>query len=306
MFSKFSSMSSIFPDEEEFKIKNRSFKLPEGLSIKDFQPLNLSEKYIPNILLFLGLIHNITEFKRAVIKEVNPYAHINSVILSNFLFTLGNDSKKLLVALEKEKWIEVVHSYTVGKKSKGYRVGPKFKRKKWTALNWKNNLEDFLPSILIKSHIGRRKELFYSLWDRASIYFTTWQAMPDGDLKDMCRQTAMLGAKVRVDWSTNIEEVIYNCAVDHMAELVATNKLSPNWTLEDQIDNYKHTMSLFDGENFHTSAHDSLRFEKGTNRLFSNIVLCFCVIELIPMTSAIFIPWIMYRMKSMKNPFPVP
>jgi hypothetical protein len=263
---------SVLPEGSEFLPKTKIFMIPESLTIEDFESLNLAEKFIPNILLFLSLVHNITTFKRIVIREENPYAEINSLIISKFLFTLGPHSKVLLSSLESQKWIEIDHSYKVGAKSKGYRIGPKFQDSNWIKKDWAANLEYFLPAITVRGYISRQKGMLYDLWNRATVYFTTWRTMPEGDLKELCRQTEVIGLRIRVDFRPEIHQVIKDCAVEHIEEQKRLGEWKPHWTLEKQIQNYYDSLSLFDGHNFSASCHDSQRFENGTDRLFSNVV----------------------------------
>jgi len=253
--------------------------LPENLTPELISNLNLNEKFTPNILLFLGLLRSITEFKRAVIREEDPYAHIGSKFLTHFILTLGNDIKRFFNILEKEGWIEINHSYTVGVKSKGYRIGPKFKKEKWIKKEWKSSLEFFVPRILIKSNIARKKEVLYDLWDRASVYFSTWETMPDGPLKTICSKTQSLGDKVRITLPDNINEIVRKCAEEHVEKEKKSRKKKRKkdeqnyeWTVQDQIENYNYALSRFDGKSFYVSIHDGLRFPKGSGRLFSNIV----------------------------------
>jgi hypothetical protein len=265
-------INRILPEGEAFNPKSKAFTLPENLNVSDIQALNLPDKFIPNILLLLALVNNITTFKRVVIKEENPFARINSVILSQFLLTLGPSSKKLIDLLCAEKWIEVDHSYKVGVQSKGYRIGEKFRDSKWIKQDWVATLELFVPAIKIKSIIARQKDVLYNLWNRAGVYFTTWQTMPEGDLKDICRRTEEIGSRIRVEYLPEIHQVIKNCAIEHIEEQRKKGKLNPNWTVEKQIQNYYKSLSLFDGNNFGSSSHDPTRFEFGTGRVFSNVV----------------------------------
>jgi hypothetical protein len=177
----------------------------------------------------------------------------------------------MLRRLEIEKWIEVDHSYKVGSKSKGYRIGPALKDLKWIKKDWRESLELFVPQIKQKSIISRRKDVLYGLWDRACLYFTSWHTMQDGDFKDMCRRSEDIGSKIRVDYRPEIHEVIKNCAIEHMEELKREGKESQNWTLEMQIENYYNALSLFDGNSFGASCHDPYRYEFGTGRIYTNL-----------------------------------
>ena len=265
-------INRILPVGEEFNPKAKAFMLPDNLNVSDVQALNLPDKFIPNILLLLALVNNITTFKRIVIKEETPYARINSVILSQFLLTLGPNTKQLIDSLSAEKWIEVDHSYKVGVQSKGYRIGEKFRDSKWIKQDWAATLELYIPAIKIKSIIARQKDVLYNLWNRAGVYFTTWQTMPEGDLKDICRRTEEIGLRIRVEYLPEIHQVIKDCAIEHIEDQRKKNQLSPTWTVEKQIKNYYDSLSLFDGNNFGSSSHDPTRFEFGTGRVFSNVV----------------------------------
>lgn len=265
-------LSNPLKENLDLNIKDKPFLIPIDLTPENIYSFNLPEKFTSNILIFLSLIRTITAFKATVMRIQDPFAQINSLILSEFILTLDGQTKEMINVLVSAGWIEVDNHFIPGKKSKGYRLGPALKNCKWIKKDWKETLETFVPAIKEKSRIARRKDVLYKMWEKANCFFTSWQTMPNGDLKDLCCQTEVIGLQVRVNYAPEIDSVIESAAHESMEFKRKKGELSPDWTLDKQIDNYNKALELFDGVNFTASCHDPIRFEKGTGRLFSNVV----------------------------------
>lgn len=264
-------VQSLLNDEVDWEFKEKSFLIPSDFTRNEFDSLGLKEKHVANTLVFLSLLRILTKYKEVVLREHNAFSRINSVVLSRFLLTLGSGTKGMIQQLRDSNWIEVDDSYRVGIKSKGYKLGKRFENSTWISADWKESLEKFVPEVLIGGYIARWKDVLYDLWPRACVYFTNWQAMADGPLKDICKRTSEIGRKLTVVRGEALDREIYLNAVAHIE--CPENRLSVQngWTLEKQIQNYYDSLSYFDGENFSVTCHDE-RFRFFTYRLYSNVV----------------------------------
>lgn len=252
----------------------RDYRVPVELSRDLIEGIGLEAKHVANVLVILPLIKYITDFKETVNRKkkgkFENYAQINSQIMKGFLLTLGDATKDFINKLEKSGWVEIIHSYRVGEKSKQYRIGPKFRNSNWVKVDWSENLEKFLPEILEKSNIARRKETLYDLWNRASCYFLDWQDMPDGDIRDMCEKTAKIGFKLRVNWGGGaLEELVVEVAKKHVSEQLALGEAcDPE---EKVAKTYIEDLKRIDSGQFYVKLHDE-RYKYPTFRLFTPFV----------------------------------
>ncbi len=254
---------------EDWEPVIRQYKIPVNLSRDLIEGIGLEAKHVANVLVFLPLIKYITDFKEVINrkKKFTDGAQINSQILREFLLTLGNKTKDFLVKLEKEKWIEVNHSYKVTERSKQYKIGPKFKNVEWVEVDWKENLEKFLPEILEKSYIARRKEVLYDLWNRASCYFLDWRDMPEGQARDLCEFTSRISLRLSVEGSEgDIEAAIIQAANKHVSEAIDKGGHIP--TVEKMISFYGKALNKIGGEDFYVILHDE-RYRYPTFRMFT-------------------------------------
>ncbi len=258
-------------DEIDWELKYKSFHIPSDFSRNELLSLGLKEKHIANVMIILSLLRISTKYKEVVMREKNSFSRINSKILSEFLLTLNNESSKFLKVLDKAGWVKIDDSYQVGVKSKGYQIGKRFKDSTWITADWRESLEKFVPEILEGSYIARWKDTLYELWPRACLYFTSWDSMAEGDLKEICKRTTEIGRKLTVVRGEALTSQIYSSAVAHIECPANRVSVGNGWTLEKQIDNYTESLANFDGKNFSTTCHDE-RFKFYTNRLYSNIV----------------------------------
>ena len=261
--------------EVDWELKDKTFLIPSDFSRDELLSLGLQEKHLANTMVLMCLLRISTKYKEVVIREKHPFSRINSVVLSEFLLTLGSGTKNLIKRLTVAGWIDVDNSYQVGIKSKGYRIGRRFKNSKWVAAEWKTSLEKFVPEVLEGGYIARRKDVLYSLWSRACVYFTNWQAMADGPLKEICKRTSEIGRKLTVVRGQALDKEIRLSAVEHIECPSNRRSVRNGWTLEDQIQNYYDSLDYFDGERFSVTCHDE-RFKFYTYRLFSNVVNLKC------------------------------
>jgi len=234
---------------EDWEPVIRQYKIPVNLSRDLIEGIGLEAKHVANVLVFLPLIKYITDFKEIISrkKKFVDGAQINSQVLRHFLLTLNDQTKDFLVKLEKAKWIEVNHSYKVTERSKQYKIGPKFKNVEWIEVDWKENLEKFLPEILEKSYIARRKEVLYDLWNRASCYFLDWRDMPEGQARDLCEFTSRIGQRLRVNWSEgDLEAEVIKAAKKHLYDCEKKGKSCDS--LEKVISTYYSDLKKLDGD----------------------------------------------------------
>lgn len=254
---------------EDWEPVIRNYKIPINLSRDLIEGIGLESKHIANILVFLPLVKYITDFKSLVNrkKKFLDGAQINSQILKEFLLTLGNKTKDFLEKLEKAKWIEINHSYRVGERSKQYKIGPKFKNEEWIEVDWKENLEKFLPEILQRSNIARRKETLYDLWNRASCYFLDWRDMPEGKVRDICEFTSRISLRLSLEDSKgDIEAAVIQAANKHVSDSIEKNGNSP--AVEKMISFYEKALGKIGGEDFYVILHDE-RYRYPTFRMFT-------------------------------------
>ncbi len=262
---------SILSNDVDWEFKEKSFLIPSDFSNNELLSLGLKEKHIANAMVFLSLLRISTKYKEVVLRDVNPFSRINSIVLSEFMLTLGSGTKDMLKKLSIAQWIEIDHSYQAGIKSKGYRLGKRFENSKWISANWKESLEKFVPGVLQGGYISRSRDVLYGLWDRACIYFTNWQAMADGPLKEICKRTSEIGRKLIVRYCEALTKEINTNAVEHIKCPANQASVENGWTLEKQIQNYWDSLSYFDGKSFSVTCHDE-RFKFFTYRLYSNVV----------------------------------
>jgi len=246
----------------------REYRVPVNLSRDSIEGIGLEVKHVANVLVLLPLIKHITDFKLSINRKkiFKDGAQINSQILRSFLLTLDNETKDFLLKLEKAGWISVNHSYQVKERSKQYKIGPKFENSEWIKVDWRENLEKFLPEILQKSNIARRKEVLYDLWNRASCYFLDWGDMPEGQIKELCRKTSEIGHRLRVNWSEELKWTVIGTAIKHYNEQINAHQKTNS--VEEIISGYYSDLNKLDGKGFYTILHDQ-RYKFPTFRLFT-------------------------------------
>ncbi len=258
----------------DWELIRRTYRVPLDLSRDVIEGLGLGLKHIANILVFLPFVKYITDFKSSVNRKKKEdggsYAQINSQILKDFILTLGGETKNFLNKLEKAGWIEIIHSYRVGEKSKQYRIGPRFKNSEWVEVDWKENLERFLPEILQTSYISRRKDTLYDLWNRASCYFLDWRDMPKGDIRDMCQKTSEIGFRLQINWLGGaLKDIVAEVAKKHISEQLARGEKVESE--ESLIKIYLSDLKKIDGKGFYVKLHDEC-YKYPTFRLFTPFV----------------------------------
>lgn len=253
----------------------KSFKIPDDFNRLEFLNNGFTDSEIPNIMVVISLIRIICNFKTRFIdkkEEGVTFARLHSVILRDYILTLGPKCAKFLKKLEKMGVIIIDKSYEVGVKSKGFRLGPKFADSKWSIRDWKTELEKQVPDILERTPVARCKDVFYALWPRACSFFSSWHNMPNGDLKDICKRTHETLKKLTFVRPHNIEYIIESCAQEKQEQHARECEFLEQplvWTLIDRINSYWAAVEAIEEQRFFISCHDD-RFKNFTNRLFTN------------------------------------
>lgn len=157
--------------------KKRKFQIPAGLTRQMIDNIGLEPKHVSNVLVLLSFIRGITDYKsKASWNGKNCFAQIHGNVLRLFILTLGCDTAEFLDILEKAGWIEIIRRYKVGVRSRKYRIGPKFRTKKWVEADFKDTLETFLPEILENGYISRNRDTLYDLWNRSEFFFLSHES----------------------------------------------------------------------------------------------------------------------------------
>lgn len=273
------SAAQVYSDLSEELQQNpfQMFRVPSDFSRNELSSVGLTLKYLPNALMFLSLVRIICNHKKRFNKEnpdSDPYARIHSMILSNYILTLNHDTKKFLTTLEEIGWIEIDNKYLVGKTSKGYRIGPRFKKSEWKVIDWRVYLDSVLPELQKKSIIARKKETIYRLWHRASTYFFSWKAMPEGTLKEICAKTEEILKMLSVVNRAELEEMIISCAKEtQLSYLNQKKNKSQIWTEDQRIQNYKDSIAAIEDKDFTIVCHSD-QYADHTDRIFTNWTNC--------------------------------
>ena len=249
----------------------REYRIPTNLSRELLDKLGFKPKEIANILTFIPLIYCIEQFKILDCRNKNfTGAQINSRVMKDYLLTLSDEYPEFVKRMVKCEMVEVSRSYKVGERSKQYKIGKLLKNAEWIEADFKQTLEEFLPEILVKSNLSRRKEVLYGMWDKASCYFLDWRDMPEGDMKEICRKTSEIGLNLIInDDKGDIEETIIKAAKNHIADQMRRGE-KPS-SLKETIQDYKKALSKFNGKDFYVTLHDE-RYKYPTFRLFTNFV----------------------------------
>jgi hypothetical protein len=252
----------------------KHFRIPCDLNRDDILGPKITAKFIPSALILLAVIRIRTNIIAMTDKRSESemlFAPIHSRTIKNFFTSLSSQYKLLLEAMEQADWIEINHSYTTGKKSKGYMIGSRFRNSDWKTAEWETEVTKHLPELDTSKQL--KGQPIMEMWNRASLYFDQSfriNGIKDPILKSICLQTEKILKGLTVNDRINLEKLIKDCAKDKASEPTTKKKSEHHIrTEQEQEQFYLNMVNALESDEHYVVCNDD-RSPSHTDRIYTN------------------------------------
>ncbi len=239
----------------------RSFYIPKDLTRAELNSFGFSTKYVVNTIAAIGFVHYVQEFKRIFnnTKRIQ-FCHIHSNAWKNMVLTLSNQSAAFLGQLVSLDFLEINHSYQIGSKSKGYKLGARFKDSEWEKIDFEDALIRFAPELKKKPVYAATYNL---MWKRANAYFSTFENMEEGPSKEICIRTRDLLNEI-ILLREDMGDVVEIGAKEKHKELLL--KGDTDWSEKQIFDGYNTMLDMVENQDWRINR------DAKSKRLYHNLV----------------------------------
>jgi hypothetical protein len=236
---------------------------------KDYPSL-VKPSIIPTAMTLLALSKRVTDHKEVFDRSADGvvFAEIHNSTLKSKVSNLSAELHPTIRCMAEIGWIEIDKPYKVKEKSKGYRIGERFRDSNWIEISWEQALEIHFPELFQLmpngkiSPLGKKQASYLRRWRRACSILSTWENMEPGPLKEVCVHTSRILPYLSIP---NYDLLVQEIKRGRFWEDDDDHKCSE----EDGIKSYLRTITAIPDKRFFVVCHDD-RKKNHTNRLFTN------------------------------------